>query len=220
MSNPTEIIKINPEIIEIEKLEYIAQALKSGKTIVYPTETFYGLGANPFDRQAVIKIYHLKRRESGKPLPIVISHEEQIKEITSEIPELFYPISEKFWPGPLTIILKAKPVFPEEMLGEEKTIGIRLPNFMWLRNLIDQTGFPIIATSANISGEKEISSPFELRKIFYGEVDLIVDAGETPGNRPSTVLDLTGKLPKILREGIIPKNQLIEFIEKINENTI
>ncbi|MCP2604799.1 L-threonylcarbamoyladenylate synthase [Candidatus Aminicenantes bacterium AH-873-B07] len=216
MSNLTEIIKVNPDIIEEEKLEYIAQGFKAGKIVVYPTETFYGLGANPFNRNAVRKIYYLKKREFGKPLPIIIHDKNQVEELACDIPELFYQISDRFWPGPLTIVLKAKLIFPEEMLGEEKTIGMRLPDFEWLRILVQKTGFPIIATSANISGEREISSPIELRKIFYGEVDLIVDGGNTPGTKPSTVLDLTGKKPKIIREGIIPKNQINEFLGEID----
>ncbi|MCP2519319.1 L-threonylcarbamoyladenylate synthase [SCandidatus Aminicenantes bacterium Aminicenantia_JdfR_composite] len=216
MSNPTKIIKVNPEIIEEEKLEIIARNFREGKIIVYPTETFYGLGANPFNREAVIRIYHLKRREFGKPLPIVIHEKSQVEELAYDIPEIFYRITERFWPGPLTIVLKSKEIFPEEMIGEGGTIGMRLPDFEWLRRLIEKTGFPIIATSANISGGREISSPIELTKIFYGEVDLIVDGGNTPGKRPSTVIDLTGSRLKIIREGIISKKQLNEFLKEIN----
>jgi len=215
MSSLTKIIKVNTDIIEEEKLEYIAEEFRKGKIIVYPTETFYGLGANPFNRETVKKIYHLKKREFGKPLPIIIHDKNQVEELAHDIPDMFYRISEKFWPGPLTIVLKARPIFPEEMVGEEKTIGMRLPNFEWLRKLVDKTGFPIIATSANISGEGEISSPVELTKIFYGEVDLIVDGGKTSGKKPSTVLDLTGNKPKIIREGIISKKEINEFLEEI-----
>lgn len=218
MSNPTEIIKVNPEIIEEEKLEYIAKIYKSGKLIVFPTETFYGLGTNPYIRKAVINIFKLKKREPWKPLPIIISDKKQIKEIALDIPDLFYHICDNFWPGPLTIILKAKSIFPKEMLGQDGTIGIRLPDFLWLRSLVEKGGCPLIATSANISGESEISQPIKLKKIFYGQVDLIVDGGKTPGEKPSTVLDLTSEKPKIIREGMISKTSIFEFIEKIKEN--
>ncbi len=218
MSNLTKIIKVNPDIIEEEKLEYIAEEFRKGKIIVYPTETFYGLGTNPFNREAVKKIYYLKKREFGKPLPIIIHEKSQVEELAQDIHEVFYKIAERFWPGPLTIVLKAKSIFPDEMLGEEKTIGMRLPNFEWLRGLVKKVGFPIIATSANISGEGEISSPIELTKIFYGEVDLIVDGGKTSGKKPSTVLDLTGNKAKIIREGIIPKSEINEFLEEIKNN--
>ncbi|MFQ6082147.1 MAG: L-threonylcarbamoyladenylate synthase [Candidatus Aminicenantia bacterium] len=211
----TEIIKINPAIIEEDKLGIIAQILREGKVVVYPTDTFYGLGANPFNPQAVNKIFRLKRREEGKPLLIIISDLNQVEQITEEIPEIFYPLSERFWPGPLTLVLKASAKFPDEMLGEGKTIGIRLPDFPWLRALVRKTGFPIISTSANISGEKEILSPIELKKIFFGEVELIVDGGKTQEIKPSTVLDLTEKNPRVIREGMIPKKELIDFLEKI-----
>ena len=120
MSNLTKIIKVNPDIIEEEKLEYIAEEFRKGKIIVYPTETFYGLGTNPFNREAVKKIYYLKKREFGKPLPIIIHEKSQVEELAQDIHEVFYKIAERFWPGSLTIVLKAKSIFPDEMLGEEK----------------------------------------------------------------------------------------------------
>jgi L-threonylcarbamoyladenylate synthase len=202
------VIKISSEKIQEEEIRLISNILRQGAVIAYPTDTFYGLGANVFSRQALERIHRIKKRQASKPMPVLVSDLEMAKSLIAEIPSLFGPSTEKFWPGPLTLVIKAAAGLPAELVGAKRTIGIRLPNVTWLRDLIHRAGFPIVATSANISGAGEIDSAEEVIRQFKEKVDLIADAGRTPGGRPSTVLDLTGKRPVILREGAIPKAEI------------
>lgn len=219
MDIQTQIVKIAPEIIELEKIKIIAGILQREGIIAYPTDTFYGLGVNCFSENAIQRIYQLKGRMPSKPLSIVISNIEMMREIVLDIPPIFWQIADEFWPGPLTIVLKTSAKFPADLLGAGASIGIRLPDLPWLRKLVRETGIPITATSANISGEREVARIEEVREIFYGKIDLIVDGGNTRGKLPSTVIDLTSEEPKILREGAVPRRQLRKYIEQVEHNT-
>ena len=214
MDIQTRLVKIAPQTVGLEEIKIIAKILQRDGVIAYPTDTFYGLGANCFSKNAIHRIYRLKGRKASKPLSIVISDIEMIREIVFGIPHVFWEISDKFWPGPLTIVLKASAKFPADFLGAGASVGIRLPDLPWLRKLVRETGIPITATSANISGEREVARIEEVRENFYGKVDLIVDGGKTRGNLPSTVIDLTSGDLKILREGAIPRNQLRKYTGK------
>jgi len=212
MTLETRIIKIDPPVVELNKIKSIAQFLKKPGVIAYPTDTFYGLGADCFSPEEIRRIYQIKKRRTSKPIPLIIAETEEVKRIAVEIPPLFWSLAEEFWPGPLTLILKASPALPPELLGPSQTIGVRLPAVSWLRELVREAGIPLTATSANISGEKEISRPEKIKDIFWEKVDLIVDGGKTPGTQPSTVLDLTSEKPKILREGIIPITKIRKYL--------
>ena len=206
------IIKISSKKIEEEKVRLIANTLKQGGVIAYPTDTFYGLGADCFSAEALQRIYRIKKREARKPFPVLISDLPMVKDLAAEIPAAFRALTAKFWPGPLTLVIKAAARLPAELVGVNRTIGIRLPNVTWLRELIRKVGFPIIATSANISGAGEIDSAEEVIRQFQDKVDLIVDGGRTPGGRPSTVVDLTGERPVVVREGAILRTALERLI--------
>lgn len=206
------VVKVSRLRMNREELRLIADTLKQGGVIVYPTDTFYGLGANCFSGKALQRVYRIKKRQPGKPFPVLISNLNMVMRLAAEMPSAFAPITAKFWPGPLTLVVKAASGLPAELVGAKWTIGIRLPAVPWLRELIRRAGFPLVATSANISGEGEIDSAEEAIRQFKNKVDLIVDAGRTPGGRPSTVLDLTRKRPVILREGAITKAEIEEFL--------
>ncbi len=208
----TEVIRVNPECIEQEKIESIVNVLQEGKIIVYPTDTFYGLGADSFSEEGIRKIYALKQRDFSKPLSVVISDIDALPKIARDIPPLFDSIAREFWPGPLTLIFKASSSVPKAIQGGSGTIGVRLPDHRWLRTLIKQSGFPLVATSANISGEREISSPQRVRSEFFGKVDLIVDGGKTKGGLPSTVLDISGDKPRLLRKGALPASAVEKYL--------
>jgi L-threonylcarbamoyladenylate synthase len=209
----TKIIKINPQLVEPKKVQRTVKVLSEGGLVVYPTETFYGLGAAAFSPRAIRRIYRLKKRDRAKPLLVLVSGLEMVEEITRSIPPVFWPLAQEFWPGPLTLVLKASPDLPLELTGARRTIGVRLPDVAWLREVVRQLAFPLTATSANISGEKEISEPTEAARIFEGKVDLIVNGGKTRGILPSTVIDLSGKIPAILREGAIQRSKLIKYLK-------
>ncbi|MBD3414575.1 MAG: threonylcarbamoyl-AMP synthase [Candidatus Aminicenantes bacterium] len=208
-----QVINVDLTRIEKEKIELISRVLCTDGVVIYPTETFYGLGANCFSKEAVARIYRLKQRDRKKPLSVIVSGMDMVEEITSERPELFYQLSEQFWPGPLTLVLKASKEFPKYITGSSKTIGIRWPEHKWLNFLVKKTGFPITATSANLAGEKEIASAKKAIEIFEGQVDLVADGGKTKGELPSTVLSLVSGKPKILREGALPLKRLESYFK-------
>ncbi len=214
MSGETKVLKIDPQRVEPAPMNTIVESLKRGGVIAYPTDTFYGLGANCLLKKAIQRIYRLKKRKLSKPLSALISNRDMVHRLAVEIPSLFWDLTEQFWPGPLTLVLKASSDLPGEMLGSGASVGIRLPDVSWLRRLIAETDFPITATSANISGEKEIESPRKIQTIFSGKVDLIVDGGKAGGILPSTVVDLSSSRPKILREGAVPRSDLEKYLGK------
>lgn len=215
----TKIIKVSPDIIAVDKIEEIAAVLRRDGVIVYPTETFYGLGANGFSAQAVQEVYRLKKRAHRKPISVLISDLSMLRRIAADVPLHYQPLVSKFWPGPLTLVLKASSIVPKKLLGPEGTIGVRLTGHEWVRSLVRQADFPITATSANVSGDMAISDPKTVRELFYGLVDLIVDGGATRGLLPSTVVDLSGKKPRLIREGAIPSSRLIEYLPSLSDSS-
>jgi L-threonylcarbamoyladenylate synthase len=212
MLTATRVIKVNLNRIEAAKIKEIAEVLKKEGVIVYPTDTFYGLGASCFSERAIKKVYRLKGRSLSKPLSLLVSGMDMVQDVTFDIPSLFFELAENFWPGPLTMVLKAASRLPNLILGPKNSIGIRLPAILWLQELINEAGFPLTATSANISGEKEIAMPEKVMVIFCGKVSLIADAGKTKGGLASTVLDLTSPRVKILREGAVPRSLLEKYL--------
>lgn len=214
MVDETRVLKIDPQRVEPATISTIVGTLQRGGVIAYPTDTFYGLGANCFLKKAIQRIYRLKKREPSKPLSALVSNRNMVNSLAVEIPSLFWELTDQFWPGPLTFVLKASSGLPEEMLGPGGSVGIRLPDLSWLRGLIAEASFPITATSANISGEKEIEDPRKIKDIFSGKVDLIVDGGKTGGILPSTVVDLSSSRPTILREGAVLRSDLEKYLEE------
>jgi L-threonylcarbamoyladenylate synthase len=158
----------------------------------------------------------LKKRDRSKPLSVVVSDSEMVRAIAVEIPPVFSDLQAEFWPGPLTLVLKAGPIVPAALLGSKKTIGVRIPACVWLRRLIRTAGFPVTATSANLSGEGEVTSAEQAILIFRGKVDAIVDGGLAPGRFPSTVLDLTQKNPTVIREGAVSLSRLKKYLTGLN----
>ncbi len=207
-----KIIKISGEVISIGGIDEVVEVLRRDGIVVYPTETFYGLGVNGLSEEAIRKVCRVKKRDPLKPLSVVISDLPMLYRIADEVPPFSRKLIQKFWPGPLTVILKASSVVPEGLQGKTGTIGVRLTGHKWVRSLVRRADFPITATSANISGKKEVSNPKEACELFGSLVDLIVDGGETAGSLPSTVVDLTGDLPRLVREGVIPSNQLEKYL--------
>jgi L-threonylcarbamoyladenylate synthase len=208
----TRIVKIHSATLDQDQLKLVSDILLKDGVMAYPTETFYGLGALALSEKAIQKIYRLKKRERGKPLSVVISDIAMAEEIAAALPPLFRTLSREFWPGPLTLVVKAKPLFPPSMLGPGGTLAMRVPDALWLQELVRHLDVPLTATSANLSGEEDISEPEEIIKIFSGKSDLIVDGGPTRGGLPSTILDLTSERPRLLRAGAVPITLLQKYL--------
>ena len=183
----------------------VAKDLKEGKIVVFPTETVYGLGSS-MDEASVQKVYEIKGRDKTKPLPIMIGNVKDIEIVADEIPFLFYELANKYMPGPLTVVLKKKPSVSDIITGGRDTVGVRMPNCLFALNLIRFAQSPIIATSANLSGKPSPKDFISAQKDMTGKADVFVDEGECEGGTPSTIIDLSGEKPIILRQGSLELN--------------
>jgi L-threonylcarbamoyladenylate synthase len=181
----------------------ISDVIARGGVIAYRTDTFYGLGADPFNRDAVQKIKQLKGRDDHKAILIIISDRQDLSRFIAEPTPQFNLLAEAFWPGPLTLIGPAAADVPDEITAGTKSIGVRLPNDENLRGLVRACGGALTATSANPSNQPPATSAQEVFRYLGEAIDLIVDGGEVTTDQPSTVVDVSDVGPKLIREGAI-----------------
>ena len=184
-----------------------AQCLKSGGIIAIPTDTVYGLGADPFSAEAVQKLYTLKGRPDGKPIPLILSSVADVHRIAQNLSSYFFHLTDRFWPGGLTIIVEAKDLLPVLTSGGH-TVGVRIPDNPLLLKILQTFGGPAAITSANLSGESPATSVQEIGEELASKIDMIVDGGKTPGPIPSTVYDLSVSPPLVRRHGVISEETL------------
>lgn len=190
-------------------LDLIAGEVKRGGVIVYPTDTIYGLGCSALERAAVERVFQIKGRARGKPLILLIAELEWAHELSSNLPPLFRKLAERFWPGPLTMVLEASPMVLPEITAGTGTVALRLPGSEFARRLVAACGVPLVSTSANISGEENIAEVRRLIELFDERVDLIVDAGDLESPVESTVVSLARGRLELLREGKIKLSEII-----------
>lgn len=187
-----------------------AALLAGGGIAAFPTDTFYGLGGSAFLARTAEAVYALKGRPRGKPLPIVVADREMAEAAAADgLPEAFGRLAEELWPGPLSLVVRAGPALPSAILGPGGTVAMRVPALPWLRSLLHRCGGPLISTSANPSGAAEIADPAEVRRLFDGRIDLIIDGGRTPGGAASTMVDLTRGEPVLLRSGAVSWDRIL-----------
>ena len=211
----TIIKKINELQLQPGELSGAAQILRDGGLVAFPTETVYGLGANALEASAAKKIYKAKGRPSDNPLIIHICRVEDVEILARDIPERAYQLAQVFWPGPLTIILKKKDVVPYGTTGGLDTVAISLPANQIARKLIEEAGVFVAAPSANISGKPSPTKAEHVIKDMEGKVDMIIDGGSATLGLESTIVDLSGDSPVILRPGCITKAMLENVIGKV-----
>lgn len=193
-----------------ESLLYAAGIIKDGGVVAFPTETVYGLGANALDAEAVKKIFAAKGRPADNPLIVHISDLSMIEKIAAEVPPPAYKLAERFWPGPLTMIMPKSALIPSVTSGGLDTVGIRFPSHPAARRLIELSGLPIAAPSANLSGSP---SPTNAKRVFddmNGRIPALIDGGESEVGLESTVLCFDGGGARILRPGGITPEMLSE----------
>lgn len=211
----TQIIKVNHDTMTTKDLEKAIKILQQGGLVAIPTETVYGLGADAMNEDASAKIYAAKGRPSDNPLIIHIAQVNDIETIAKEIPKEAYELAEVFWPGPLTIILKKKECVPFSTTGGLDTVAIRLPADRIARTLIAESGIFVAAPSANLSGKPSPTTASHVIDDMSGRVDMIIDGGRATLGLESTIVDLTGEIPMILRPGCITKEMLSRVLPKI-----
>jgi L-threonylcarbamoyladenylate synthase len=191
-----------------ETLARSAEIIARGGVIAFRTDTFYGLGADPFNATAVRRVKDLKGREENKPILVLISDVEQLGRLIENRSPAFDELAKQFWPGALTIIGKATGQLPSELTSGTKTVGVRLPDDDRVCTLVSACGGALTATSANSAGELPARTAEEVAKYFGERIDLIVDGGETKTDQPSTVVDASGGKVKLVREGVFPWTQI------------
>lgn len=189
-------------------LKQAAELIKQGKIVVFPTETVYGIGTNGLDENAVKKLYEVKQRPLNKPISLLVSNMEMVNLIAKDITEVEYKIMEKFFPGPLTIILKKKEIVPDILTAGQDTVGVRMPRGEIARKLVECANVPIAAPSANISGEPSGTNLQEIKKHFEGKVDYFIDGGNSELGLASTIVQVVEGKPQILRQGSITLEQI------------
>jgi L-threonylcarbamoyladenylate synthase len=209
-------LKVNLEDPEDPALAYAADLIRVGGLVVYPTDTLYGIGANAFSLRAVTAVYEVKRREKNKPLLVLVDSIESLTPLVREIPPFAHKMMDAFWPGPMTLVFNTSSRLPEALIKNEKTLAIRIPKNRWCMSLLKKAGCPITATSANISGQPTPRTIDDIQSQLGPAVDLYLDAGELPESKPSTVVDVTGALPRLLREGAISLERIKEIVPDIH----
>jgi L-threonylcarbamoyladenylate synthase len=192
---------IFPDTLDTQ--ERAAGVINRGGVIAFRTDTFYGLGADPFNQPAVQTIRELKGREDDKPILVLISDQVQLERLISPMSEAFASTAERFWPGPLTIIGAAHSALPVEITAGSKTVGVRLPDDDKVRSLVRKCGGTLTATSANPSSKPPARTAAEVQSYFGDRIELIIDGGAANTDQPSTVIDVTGTETKLIREGVI-----------------
>lgn len=208
----TRIIPIEPSAAAPGLIRELASGLLRGAVMAYPTETFYGLGAAGFSKRAVGKVFRIKGREASKTLSVLASDLDMVKALSAELPPAFWVLAGEFWPGPLTLVVKAAPWLPAHIVGPDRSIALRIPPVPWLRDLVGELSQPLTATSANLAGGQALPDPKDVVALFSGKVDIILDGGRTPGGAPSTIVDLTSQEMRILREGAVPAGRVLSAL--------
>ena len=202
-------IRVNADAPDPAALDRAAQLLRSGRLVAFPTETVYGLGANALDERAVRRIYDAKGRPPLNPLIVHVSSIAMARELADEWPELAERLAQRFWPGPLTLVVRKTARIPDEVTGGGGTVGLRMPAHPVALAIIERAGVPVAAPSANRSNEISPTTAAHVERSLGDRVDLVIDGGPTTVGIESTVVDVTGPEPRVLRPGMITADDIM-----------
>lgn len=203
-----EILCVDPESPDHNTIDKAAALIKKGGLVVFPTSSFYGLGADALNVKAVDKVFQAKMRDPRKPVLILIACLADLAPLVRSIPETATRLIDAFWPGSLTMVFEAADFLPSNLTGYAGRIGIRFAGHTVASALVKAVGSPITGTSANLSGKGACTTVTEIDRCIKDQVDLVLDAGKLAGGKGSTVVDVTVAPPKILREGLISGTDL------------
>lgn len=212
--------KIDSQEPDHKAIRAAVDAIRSGELVIFPTETVYGLAADALNEEAVLKVYEAKGRPAHEPLPVQIFSTDALTRVTSIVPDFAVVLAQKFWPGPLTLVFQKGPLISDIASGGRGTIGIRIPDHPIARALLKELGSPMIATSANVSGNPAPKSAEEAIIEVGENVSVILDAGESRLGIASTVVDVSTYPPKILRAGTISAEDIKQVMGAIEEVVI
>lgn len=212
---PPRVLPLSPDEPREDRVEAAAELLREGGVLALPTETFYALAADAFNRAALVRLNALKKKPVGSPILLLLADRSQVAQVSRDLPEAFATLAGRFWPGPLTLVVPGRSDLPGEILGEHGTVGIRVPGLALARLLAASLGRPITGVSANLHDRPPCRTAHEVVQTFDAGVDLVLDGGPSPGGAPSTVVDLTAPHPRILRQGAVPASSLRPFLEDL-----
>lgn len=210
----TAVLQVDPGHPDPEAIHTAAEAIRRGQLVAFPTETVYGLAADAFDADAVARVFEVKGRPAKNPLPVQVASEDDIPRVAVNVPQVARDLIRRFMPGPLTIVLRASPDLPEKVTAGMGTVGIRIPDHPVALQLLRACSAPIVAPSANPSGEPPPTSAEEVLAYLDGRIEYILDAGPTKLKIASTVVDMTCSTPRILRHGTISDEELAPFLNR------
>ncbi len=207
-----KISAVNPADPREERLEMALDVLRQGELVALPTETFYGLSGDAMNPRAMGRINLLKGKPADTPILLLLSGPEQAEQLCDRIPEGYAELAGMFWPGPLSLVIPAADRVPREVTGGTRTVAVRVPGLALPRRLAAGLGRPISGVSANRHGQPASRTPAEVHRAFPEGLALILEGGPAPGGAPSTILDLTGSQPRVVREGVLPVASLSAFL--------
>ncbi len=206
----TNIITVDPDQPDKTALDEAARRLTPGSLIIYPTETFYGIGAAYDDEAGLENLFKVKEREVDKPVLLLISSLEDLSSITASVSNRTRTLAQQYWPGPLTIVFEAAPAVSRYITGTTGRVGCRVSSNIVAGELLRRIQKPITSTSANISGGKSPTCINDIPRELLAAVDIVVDAGKTPGGAPSTIIDTADSSVSVIREGVIPADEILK----------
>jgi L-threonylcarbamoyladenylate synthase len=205
-----EILRIHPDEPEPDRVQYVVSRLRAGKVVGIPTDTFYGLAVDPVNLRAVERIYEIKTRLKHKPLSLLIADVAQAYELSRDLGTNLDRLAERFWPGPLTVIVRASSRLPLRSTANTGNVALRVPDAAIPRAVVKAFGLPITATAANLAGKPECTNAAGVRDQIGDRIPLIVDGGPTGHSVPTTIVDLSeGEgVWRVLREGAVPMHEI------------
>jgi L-threonylcarbamoyladenylate synthase len=189
--------------------------LREGGVVAFPTDTVYGVGANAFERFAVRQIFEVKQRPADKSLPVFIYQIDDLNLVARDVPNQAWPLLQKFWPGALTVVLRKNSALPDIVTSGQDTVAVRIPDHPVSLDLVVKMGRPLAVTSANLSGQPTPPTAQGVAKQLGEELPLVLDGGPSSTIQPSTIIDLSSKPPKVLREGPISVSELQQFLPNL-----
>ena len=192
-------------------IERAATVLRDGGVVALPTETLYGLAVDGLNPEALARINELKNKADDSPVLLLLAETDQVEAVSDRVPELFRRLAQRFWPGPLTLVVPARPDLPVQ-LSQGGTVAVRVPGLALPRRLARDLGRPISGVSANLNGQPPCRRAADVARTFAGSIEMILDGGLTSGGAPSTILDVSTPKPRLVRQGILPLSALRPFL--------
>ncbi|MCH7780967.1 MAG: threonylcarbamoyl-AMP synthase [Acidobacteria bacterium] len=207
-----QVTPVNPREPKPARIEAAAKVLRAGGVVALPTETFYGLAVDSSRGNAVARLNRLKVKDDDSPVLLLAADMAQVERVSSAPPPSFALLARAFWPGPLTLVLPAAPGLSSQVTGGRGTVAVRVPGIALPRMLAEVLGNPVTGVSANLHGQRPPRTAGEVAESFPEGIDLLLDGGPTPGGGPSTLVDLTGTKPRVLRRGLVLEAALRNFV--------